>query len=695
MLGVSPPQKGLAQDSGAVDKKSLQQHSELKKEFDQKLKEQLKERPQSNANSAKDSKPDQKTKLQDKDELRADRNQKKPSGGPKKKMVEPEEQNETTISNIMASSESEVGIADHRKDLAPVESESSTEIKNESKTGITQATPGPVAQTIDQSKDGLAKAVALAEGTTAPKTGEAMVAAEALAQQQHQAQASSTDQALVQQALAAKNGAKTTAVEITPEMIAAFRAAQENALSEAGDKTLTKESATQDSQLALQMQQLANQAQPAVTAQASATAGQEGASAAVKGTDSSSLLAKSLENLKSMSAAAAAGGNQAAAAPMAAGAMAAMGFGIGASSKNSEQGLEVNQQTEGLEQTAGFENLEQSQNAQMMENIQLMQSQQNQQAPVEELTFDQQLSAEVGFEPEVEDNKESSKSALLQKMKAFEAEKGLTPKEANSFEIKVLALLQQERNELAHQKYGSGEGGASGGFSHKENQGDTMSDSMKDVSQQALGTPDASLHAGQTQPAFKSHMSTMVDRAGLPLSPQAMAEHREENIQHVMSSAKLLAIKGGGEMTVKMSPDGMGPIELKVMMQDGKVNIQMQTQDKSVKKLIEDSLTELKSGLAAQKIHVDHVKIDTVSATNTDNSASFQPQQGSSDAQGRQQEFWKQFRENFGNQGRKSSYGDVASVPARQQAAPNALQPVTTSAARNGARTGSTINRVA
>ncbi|MBC7467534.1 MAG: flagellar hook-length control protein FliK, partial [Bdellovibrio sp.] len=439
------------------------------------------------------------------------------------------------------------------------------------------------------------------------------------------------------------------------------------------------------------MQQLANQAQPATNAGVTTQVAQAGIGAGKTVDTSSSLLAKSLENLKAM-AAAGANSAQPAVAPTAAG-IAAMGFGIGAATDESAESVE------GLEKVAGFENIAQMQNAQMMEVIPM--AQQNQQAAVEELTFDQQLGAEVGFEPEVEDNKELSKSALLQKMKAFEAEKGLTPKEANSFELKVLTLLQQERNELAHQKYGSGEGSlGSGGFSHKENQGDAMTDAMKDVNSQALGTPDASLHAGQTQPGFKAHMSSMVDRAGVPLSPQAMAEHREENIQHVMSSAKLLAIKGGGEMVVKMSPDGMGPIELKVMMQDGKVNIEMQTQDKSVKKLIEDSLTELKSGLAAQKIHVDHVKIDTVSATNTENSASasgqsFRPQQDSSDAQGRQQEFWKQFRENFGNQGRKSSYGDVGSVPARTQGAPNALQPVTSSTARNGARTGSTINRVA
>ncbi|MBC7466313.1 MAG: hypothetical protein H7256_10000, partial [Bdellovibrio sp.] len=254
MLGVSPPQKGLAQDSGAVDKKTLQQQAELKKEFDQKLKEQLKERPQNNANSVKDSKKDQKLKVEDKDELRADRNQKKPSGGPKKKMVEPEEQNETTISNVMASSESEVGIADQRKDLAPVESESSTEIKNDSKVGVNPAAqmtsqpavPMPAAQTVGQSKEALAKAMALAEGTAVTKNGEADQAT-AVTQEAVPANA------LLQQAMTAKNGAKSTAVEITPEMIAAFRAAQENAPSESTDKANVKEQSAQDSQLALQM----------------------------------------------------------------------------------------------------------------------------------------------------------------------------------------------------------------------------------------------------------------------------------------------------------------------------------------------------------------------------------------------------------------------------------------------------------
>lgn len=635
MLGVSPPQKGLAQDSKDVDRKLLQQ-SDLKKEFDQKLKAQLKEKP----STGKDAKPEQKLATQDqkpklgqndKDELRADKNQKKPSGGPKKKMVEAEEQDETTISKVMASIESEVEIPDQRKDQAPVETESSQQnSKSQIAVGI------PSAKGVDQGQDGLAKAIRAAMAKPEQST-----------------------EAATPEVAAPKKGV-ATAVELTPQMIAAFQAAAKASGDEQqqAPKVTEKESA----QIALQMQQLAGASAPPTA---------EIAPQVAPVVDSSSLMAKSLQNLMAVTSAAKEASVSSVGIPT-------LGLDDQAATDSADdlKGLSISENKSAIPTDQSLQNLMAQQPVQ-----------QTQQQPAE-LSFEQQLQAEVEYEAEPqEEGKPTTAAALLQKMKSFEAEKGLSPKEANAFELKVLGMLQQERTQMLQAK--SGEDSAE--FSQHE-KSDTP-DSMKDM--KGMGAPDAAMHAGQTQTDFRTHLGSPLERAGSPEArAQILNEHREENVQQVMKQAHFLASKGGGEMVVKMSPDGMGPIALKVMMQDGKVNIQMQTQDKEVKKLIEDSLTELKSGLAAQRIHVEHVKIDTVNATNTENQASFTPQQNSSDAQGRQQEFWKSFRDNFGNQSRKNSYGEVAAVPGRKQEQPDPLKPIATKA-RNGSRTGSTINRVA
>lgn len=678
MFGVSPPQKGLAQDSKDVDKKLLQQ-SDLKREFDQKLNAKLKDQ-QEKASSSKDSKPDQKPKLAhtDKDELKADRNQKKPSGGTKKKMVEPEELNETTISKVMASSESEVEIADPRKDLPQVETESSQDKNIKAMAGFN------LANVADKHRIGLTEKVdpnAKVAATIAPQNAEAkagLVASEELPQddslksvlgQAALAQKTIQGDALAEKVAMAKNATapagknlQANAVQITPEMIAAFRAAQ----AEAGNE---KTKGTEDgNQAAILQKQLA---------QSTAQTAESG-----KAVDASSMMTKAVSE-----AAGAASGVQTLSTPVAG---AVTGIGTGLSMSSGLQG-EDEADAKNLQDVSATQNFEDMQNAQSLQDIPMMRMQQAEQQQQPEMTFEQQLGAEVGFEPEANGKQEVSKSALIQKMKEFEAEKGLSPEKANAFELKVLAMLRQERNVLANQ---SAQNRSGSEFLNKEKSDQQMGDNGQNL-KSALGSPDAALHAGQTTQAdFRNHMAVgAAERANVQLSPAQLAEHREENIQHIMNNAKFLVSKGGGEMVIKMSPDGMGPIALKVMMQDGKVNIQMQTQDKSVKKLIEDSLTELKSGLAAQRIHVDHVKIDTVNATNTENSAKFQSQQNSSDAQGRQQEFWKQFRENSNNQARKNSYADVQ--PVRQTAAnPTAGKPAPV-AARSGAKTGSTINRVA
>lgn len=130
-------------------------------------------------------------------------------------------------------------------------------------------------------------------------------------------------------------------------------------------------------------------------------------------------------------------------------------------------------------------------------------------------------------------------------------------------------------------------------------------------------------HTGQTE--FSSHLAHRgLGEAQSTDKAQALPQSGdlEPSVNELMNQANYLVTKGGGEVTLKMnSVDGMGEVHLKVMMDNGKMNIELNTQDKSVKKLIEDSLSDLRSSLAARQISLEHVKINSVNATSTENNS--------------------------------------------------------------------------
>lgn len=151
----------------------------------------------------------------------------------------------------------------------------------------------------------------------------------------------------------------------------------------------------------------------------------------------------------------------------------------------------------------------------------------------------------------------------------------------------------------------------------------------------------------------------------------------EANVRQLMNQAQYLIKKGGGEVKVEMTPEGMGKIQMKVLLQDGKVNVQMSTETHEAKKAIESSLSELRSSLAAQKLSVDHVKIDVVNGPNADNQAR---NDMNMNQQGRDtRQFWNQFQEQFGNRGAREGMWDAPSLKGyRQFKSPEPLEPLET-----------------
>lgn len=134
---------------------------------------------------------------------------------------------------------------------------------------------------------------------------------------------------------------------------------------------------------------------------------------------------------------------------------------------------------------------------------------------------------------------------------------------------------------------------------------------------------DAKAHATDFSASMASGVNQTDDKPVVDKATQL------ESLKEVYNQAQYLVKKGGGEMSVQMTPEGMGTVHLKVALDNGQLQLEINTSDKSVKKLIEEHLSDLKSSLALQHMTVEHVKINTVAETNTDNQTQFDFKQDS------------------------------------------------------------------
>lgn len=108
------------------------------------------------------------------------------------------------------------------------------------------------------------------------------------------------------------------------------------------------------------------------------------------------------------------------------------------------------------------------------------------------------------------------------------------------------------------------------------------------------------------------------------LTPQ----ERVDNLQRLSNATESLAARGGGEVKVVLAPEGLGTIQLKVSVVEGKVQVEMKTENKDSQRALESSLSELKHSLASHNLSIDSVKVDVGSDfSQRESSQSFSQQQ--------------------------------------------------------------------
>lgn len=97
------------------------------------------------------------------------------------------------------------------------------------------------------------------------------------------------------------------------------------------------------------------------------------------------------------------------------------------------------------------------------------------------------------------------------------------------------------------------------------------------------------------------------------IDPRPTTDESQEaaNVKEVVNQARLMIKKGGGEMKIHLSPQGLGEVTMKVNVENGKVNVEMLTDNSDAKKIIEKGISELKATLASHKLNVENIKVDT------------------------------------------------------------------------------------
>ncbi len=122
---------------------------------------------------------------------------------------------------------------------------------------------------------------------------------------------------------------------------------------------------------------------------------------------------------------------------------------------------------------------------------------------------------------------------------------------------------------------------------------------------------------------------------------------RANNIERLSTAAESLAARGGGEVKVVLAPEGLGSIQLKVSVIEGRVQVEMKAENQNSQKALESGLADLRNSLASHNLTVDSVKVDVgqdYSQRDREQSQAFsqsQPDLGRDQAR----QFMNQFRE--------------------------------------------------
>lgn len=158
--------------------------------------------------------------------------------------------------------------------------------------------------------------------------------------------------------------------------------------------------------------------------------------------------------------------------------------------------------------------------------------------------------------------------------------------------------------------------------------------------------PQANDTLGLIHPEMNPKAGAALNRSALPFAaapgtlqmngavvPGAMQRNRlsSESVLGVSQGIRELRASGGGEMRLRLKPDHLGELHLKVSAggrAGNEIALQIQASDDRARKILEESITSLKDGLAGQSLTLSKVDVQVAPAVSSSASSNSFQQDG-------------------------------------------------------------------
>ena len=146
----------------------------------------------------------------------------------------------------------------------------------------------------------------------------------------------------------------------------------------------------------------------------------------------------------------------------------------------------------------------------------------------------------------------------------------------------------------------------------------------------------------------------------------ANAEERlsSESLLGVTQGIRTFSAQGGGEMRIRLRPDNLGELSVRVSTRGGEVSLQIQASDDRAKRIIEESMSHLKDRMSAQNLTLGVVELSVGSSQ----AGSFSP-----DSQSHSNQHSSGFGQDFSQSSGQSS-GQFGGQSSNQQGSDRGLR---------------------
>ena len=109
--------------------------------------------------------------------------------------------------------------------------------------------------------------------------------------------------------------------------------------------------------------------------------------------------------------------------------------------------------------------------------------------------------------------------------------------------------------------------------------------------------------------------------------PGSMQRNRlsSESVLGVSQNIRNLSVNGGGEIRIRLKPDHLGELHLKVSSSGkagNEIGLQIQASDERAKKILEESISSLKDSLSGQNLNLSKIEVQVSQALSASNGSS-------------------------------------------------------------------------